>query len=46
MEGTRVKAVLGHSPKRKTKDFNQWTGYVHNQLQKIRGLNPHDKPLR
>lgn len=38
---------LGHIPeRRKTANFNQWTGYISNKLQQIRGLDPHKKPKR
>lgn len=41
-----LKVKLAHEPNRKTKDVNQWQAFIKNQLQIIRGLNPHERPLR
>lgn len=30
-------------PKRKTKNFNQWIGYIYSKSKELKGINKHEK---
>lgn len=32
--------------RRKTKNFSQWMGYINSELERLRGLDPHERPRR